>query len=92
MALAGSVGIAVLSYRYIEGPYRKRKLAGTRKAVLVHAVAGILGILGVGALCAAVRGFPSRFSEQAQNFENARNDWSYRDQHTVADARLGRLT
>lgn len=82
---------AVLSWRYVETPFRKRKLGATRRSVFVLAGAGLAATLASGLLCVFMRGFPQRVPPQAQRFAEAKSDRSFINELTIEDARSGKL-
>ena len=82
---------AVLSWRYVETPFRKRALAPTGRRMFAFAGAGLGVVLCGGLVCAAMRGFPQRLSPQARVFASAKTDFLYDIQLTADDVRAGRL-
>ena len=56
-----SVALAIISTKYIESPYRTRKLAPTRKSMFAHAAAGIASLLAVAITIRIANGFPERY-------------------------------
>lgn len=74
--LGGGFLLAILSWRFVETPFRERKLAATRKSAFLLAGAGLAGVLFCGLLCMNRQGFPARFPAQAQAFANAKTDMS----------------
>ncbi|MBI5094616.1 MAG: acyltransferase [Candidatus Hydrogenedentes bacterium] len=85
------LGLAVLSWKYVETPFRKRTLAGSRKSMFVFAGSGIAAVLGCGLLCWNMQGFPQRLSSEAQEFSNAEGDSPFYFNLTTDDIRAGRL-
>ncbi len=72
LILGGGFLLAVLSWRYVETPFRERTLGATRPAMFAFAGAGLAAVLVGGLICLAAQGFPRRLSPQAQAFANAK--------------------
>lgn len=72
--VAASFALAILSWRFVETPFRIRRLGKTRPAIFTWAGGG----LAVSAACALVLdfqlGFPSRFSAQILAIDAAKNE------------------
>jgi hypothetical protein len=66
LRFALSFAAAVLSWRFIELPFRTGKLRMGRRAVLPGAVLATLVVAAAGAMLALSAGLPSRFSPQAR--------------------------
>lgn len=82
---------AILSWKYVETPFRERKLGSSRKSIFTFAGAGLAAILGCGLLCITTQGFPQRFPAQAQEFANAKSDMAFINELTTDDIRAGKL-
>jgi len=75
--VALSFVLAVLSWRYIESPFRKRKWFQSRKSIFAFGGSATVatGVLGVRVMYA--NGVPERLSPEARKFdETARAEWS----------------
>lgn len=78
-ALAGlfvlSLVLGYLSWRFVEGPFRERRLLAGRRAILIAGLVGLsgLGLIGKGLVWSD--GFASRLSPQALQFAQA-HTWS----------------
>lgn len=72
MALA--VGLAWLSLRYIELPFREKRLLGERKSILAGAVVAIAVLVAVGSAIRSADGIPGRLSGKALEYAQAR-EW-----------------
>jgi len=83
--------LAVLSWKYVETPFRKRKLAASRKSMFTFAGAGLGAVLACGLVCMIMQGFPQRLPSQAQEFANARFDSAFINELTLDDIRAGKL-
>ena len=85
--------LAVASWRYVETPFRVRKLGSNRKAMFVYSIVGLAGVIAIGVAMVAQRGFPTRFSERVLSFDAAKADALHENRITkkvtLADARSG---
>lgn len=72
VTLVLSVLFGILSWKYVETPFRKRQLASSRKAIFSWGAIGSAFILICGVLCDRTQGFPSRFNEQVQRYAHAK--------------------
>lgn len=83
----GMVGLsflcALLSFRYIETPFRTRKIASSRKAVFSFAASGLAAVLICGLAAVWFEGFPQRLDPQKLEFANAAADTEFTAQHTI---------
>lgn len=82
---------AVLSWKYVETPFRLRKLGTTRKSMFAYAGAGCLAVLALGLAFVALNGLPQRFSPKALEYAKYANDLSFANEVSVADAESGKL-
>jgi peptidoglycan/LPS O-acetylase OafA/YrhL len=76
---------AGLSWKYVETPFRRLKVAASRKSVFAHAAAGLAIVFCCGSICLAMQGFPGRYPAEAQGFANAVFDRAFINDLTVAD-------
>ncbi|MBV4479511.1 acyltransferase family protein [Pseudomonas khavaziana] len=70
-----SLVLGYLSWRFVETPFREKRLLAGRKAILASALVGILGLGFTGLAIREADGVPSRLSEQALRFAQAKK-WS----------------
>jgi peptidoglycan/LPS O-acetylase OafA/YrhL len=72
-----SIVFAIISWKFIENPFRDKKLA---KGLQIYTwAAGGLSVLALfGLFIYVYNGVPSRWSEQVNRYDNARNERSYR--------------
>lgn len=82
---------AVLSWKYVETPFRARKLGASRRSVFLFAGTGLLVILSGGLLCVDMKGFPQRFPRRAREFADAQFDFAFKDNLTTEDVVAGNL-
>jgi peptidoglycan/LPS O-acetylase OafA/YrhL len=74
-AIALSLGLAVLSWRWIERPFRDPRRLG-RKAIFVWTGAGMGALCAVSGALGMTHGWPDRFSPQALQYVAASHDIS----------------
>ncbi|MFM7182294.1 MAG: acyltransferase family protein, partial [Verrucomicrobiales bacterium] len=67
LLLAGFV-LAILSWRYVETPFRARKVCGTRRGIFTFAGCSLLCMCSVGLVVQVNAGFPARLSLEALCF------------------------
>ena len=73
--VALAIGVAYLSYRFVETPFRFYK--GTDKAVVIKAYAiPSVVLIGLSSLVVLYNGFPSRYSEEIAKMDKALNTHS----------------
>jgi len=70
--LIASVGLAILSWKYVETPFRKRQWFPRRRQIFGFAGLTTATLLGVGLLGYYSDGFPARFPAQALKYANSR--------------------
>jgi hypothetical protein len=68
--IAASFVLAILSWRFIERPFRGARLTWSRARVLVTALAALIAVAAVGVGGVAAHGFPARF----KGYDPARSD------------------
>ncbi len=67
---------AVLSWKFVETPFRERHIGDSRKSVFAFAGSGLALVFALGLICMVRQGFPGRYSEQAQKFADIATDTS----------------
>lgn len=82
---------AILSWKYVETPFRERKIGASRKSIFQIAAAGLVVVIGCGLLCVMTQGFPQRFSPQSQRFASAKFDEAFQYELGLEDIKAGRL-
>jgi len=92
--IALSVGLAVLSWRFIERPFRDRRRF-SRRAVFAYAGTGIVACLAFGGALVATGGLPERFPPDVQRVLAESKDRDPRDRScggiTLDDIRAGKV-
>ncbi|MEO6739108.1 MAG: acyltransferase family protein [Chthoniobacteraceae bacterium] len=66
--------LAVLSWRWVETPFRQRRLCWSRKSIYAFAAAGLTGLFAMTAIIRFSDGFPSRLGAGRLAYEAGRND------------------
>jgi len=72
--IALSLGLAWLSLRYVELPFREKRLLASRKAVLTGAVAAIVVLATTGTMIRESDGVPQRLTGKALEYAQSR-EW-----------------
>jgi hypothetical protein len=94
LPLVVAVALAVVSWRWIEVPFRKKRIARNRRTVFGLAAAVTALVMVAGGSIALSRGFPSRMAtatEVARLNAAALDDTGFRDNVEIADVVAGRL-
>lgn len=68
------VVLAVLSWKFVELPFRDRRLLAGKKPILVGGLAAIVVLATVGQVIRSANGIPSRLSGQAKTYADSR-EW-----------------
>lgn len=86
-----ALGVAVLSWRYVETPFRERQLCTNRSAMLGFGAASIAVVLVCGGAVLLGHGFPARIPLQAIKYANATEDKEGLHELSAEEVRAGRL-
>jgi len=89
--LVASVGLAALTWKYVETPIRRRRLLPTREQAFGLAGVATAAMLMLGLLVIHQRGFPSRLPENALQFVQARRHSAFLNEITLEQALAGRF-
>lgn len=73
--IAVSIGVAILSWRYIEAPFRRRDRIG-RRAIFTQAAVATVALCLVSSAMLAAGGWQSRFPAEVTRMAEARDDFS----------------
>jgi len=65
---------AILSWKFVETPFRKRTLGRTRKSMFVYASSMIVAVLALGLTIAQTSGFPNRYSPETLLLAGGKDD------------------
>jgi peptidoglycan/LPS O-acetylase OafA/YrhL len=83
--------LAVLSWRFVETPFRKRQIFGSRRAILTAGVGGLAVLFALGAILMVNQGFPQRLSSEARSYADGKLDSSFIHELTTQDIAQGKL-
>ena len=72
--VALSLVLAILSWRFVEAPFRTRQVFASRRGVLAFAASGLVATLILSAMIVRTHGFAGRFPAQVKDFANAHED------------------
>jgi peptidoglycan/LPS O-acetylase OafA/YrhL len=83
--------LAVLSWRFVETPFRKRIICATRPAMLGFAGACILVVFVSASLLVLGHGFPMRMTPEANLYARVSDEKAFTHQIRANDIRAGKL-
>ena len=88
-----SLLLAVVSWKYVETPFRKRVICPTRRQVFAAAFAGLVVVLGIGTIISFEHGLPGRLPASLRHAyaENPKDDLLFVHNLEAADVRAGAL-
>jgi peptidoglycan/LPS O-acetylase OafA/YrhL len=89
LVLAASMIIAVLSWRYIETPFRKRLVLQNRAQILTFACLTPVTLFSAGLAIHAMQGVPARIPVEVQHYANGRTDRAFLHELGLKDALKG---
>jgi len=93
--VGASLGLAVLSWKFLETPFRKRRLGRSRRSVFSWAFGGSVAVAVFGVSISLLKGVHARFPEQVRKIEKTVAEASQMrglyPETTLADAILGRF-
>lgn len=89
--LAVTAALSVLSWKYVELPFRKRQFCQKRARLFLFAGAATATLLILGLVGAEQGGFPNRFSGKTAVYVNSREHIAFRNEVSLADATAGRF-
>ena len=89
--LAASIGLAILSWRYVETPFRKRWILRQRPQIFGFAGVTMATLLALGLLVYQRHGFLSRFSGKALSYAKSRGQRAFINEISLEDALVGRF-
>ncbi|HEX8833301.1 MAG TPA: acyltransferase family protein, partial [Abditibacteriaceae bacterium] len=82
---------AILSWKYVETPFRTRRVGSTRKSVFAYATAGLAVVFVCGAIIHLKQGLPQRFPARVTELANAVSDTAFVKNLKTRDVRAGKL-
>ena len=88
-----SLLLAVISWKFVETPFRKRMICQTRTRVFAAAVAGLVAVFGMGAVISFQHGLRGRLPESLRHAyaENPNDDLLFVHNLEAEDVRAGAL-
>lgn len=93
MLVAASVVLAILSWRFVETPFRTRRWGASRRGMFSYAGTGLAAVAAVGLVLMLLQGFPSRFSDKVIAIDQVRTEAEPRNRITnpvgLSDAQNG---
>lgn len=90
-SVCASFLVAVLSWRFVEQPFRRRQLCATRRPLFAFAACVVAGTVAIGFAIHRLDGVPRRFPDEVLRFADGRRDGNpHRSLHH--DLSLQRLT
>jgi len=89
--LLASFAVAVISWRWVETPFRRRKLCARRWQIYTLAGCGLATLLALGTGVYALHGLPSRLPAQAQAIIKDFRKQLYKNNITVEQAAKGQF-
>jgi hypothetical protein len=89
--LGAGFSAALLSWRFVETPFRKRRLGTNCASMFAFAGAGLFLVLILGTMIVVGHGLPSRLSPQARNIAAARPDMDKYPQTELRDPKHGKF-
>jgi peptidoglycan/LPS O-acetylase OafA/YrhL len=85
------LGLAILSWRFVETPFRKKALFARRPQIFGLAAVSFVTLLIAGGGILATHGMPGRLNARASQFAGFRNDRGFRPEITVEEAVAGKF-
>jgi len=89
--LLASIMLAILSWRYVETPFRKRRILQNRLQIFTFAGMSTVTLLVLGGSLVLCHGANWRYSGRAASYLESRNRWAFRNDISIGDAAAGRF-
>lgn len=89
--LGAGFWLAVLSWKYVELPFRHRTLGTTRRGMYAYAGGGMAAVLIGGVICRHFDGFPGRVAPEQRRFVEARHDVAFLKEVSTRQVERGEL-
>lgn len=74
LAISFAIVLAIMSYRFVETPFRERRLGRSQHSMFCFGGAAIAASFCCGGICVLMQGFPQRIPSQMQRFAEASTD------------------
>jgi len=91
LMLAASVVLAALSWKFIELPFRKRRVFPKRSQILWFGGLSSTTLVLAGLAVMQLKGVPWRYSGQALIYDKSRNDFAFRNEVSLDQAVAGQF-
>jgi len=91
LAIIAGFLCAILSWKFIEKPFREKRIASGR-SIFVFAALGLLALFACGISIYKASGLPGRFPAAVVEYANAKDDLSFRINLDMKSAERGELT
>jgi peptidoglycan/LPS O-acetylase OafA/YrhL len=91
VALLLAFALAAASWKFVEKPFRDKRIA-TGRSIFAYSAVGSLLMFGCGATVYSLGGIPERFPKTVIGYTNARDETRYPADFGLDDALAGRLT
>lgn len=82
---------AVLSWKFVEMPFRRRQVCASRRGILTFAGTGLATVFVIGIVILSSNGVSNRFSKQVAEYAAAKRDHAFLHDLTTADILAGNL-
>lgn len=89
--LVVGIALAVISWKFVETPFRNFQIFRRRSHLFCFAAVSIAALLILGFTVDYGNGFPSRFSQEALHYASGRNDHAFREGTSLEQARAGQF-
>jgi hypothetical protein len=86
-----SIVLAIGSWKYIESPFRKRRILKKRPQIFLFAGVSMMALLFLGFFVVQGHGFPLRYSGRALSYLNSRNHIAFRNSISLDKAVAGQF-
>ena len=86
LLVLASVGLAVLSWRWVETPFRQRACLPERRHLFLCASAATTLVVALGLMAVCMEGIPWRHSQEVRRFADGTKDRAYVKEQTLDDA------
>lgn len=84
--------LAVVSWKFVETPFRQKKLMASPRTMIGSAALGLAAFVALGMTCVKGQGFPNRFNARSISFANAYHDRTTFRDVSINDVQNGELT
>lgn len=89
--LTASVALAVVSWKYVETPFRKRQVFQRRGSLFAAGGASLASLLVLGLWIKSSDGFPARLSPEVRSYLDGKSHFAFRNQITLPQSVAGQF-